>query len=437
LGLFPAGEVSSYKLNQGKVTDRQWQFSMLKFLKKARVPVVPVYFTGCNSVTFNILGFIHPVLRTVKLPSELLNKQGKVISIRIGSPISVREQDEFRELQEYGRLLRNKTYSLSLALKPEPKKKAPVIGTSLPIIEELPQHRIENEIESITGEFLLFQLQGNHVFCAPSNRIPGIMQEISRLREVTYRSVGEGTNKPFDRDRYDNYFWQLFIWDGGARKIVGGYRVGKGDQILEQYGLGGYYISSLFKIEDAFKPVLNVSLELGRSFIVREYQRKPLSLFLLWKGILYLLLKMPEYRYLIGPVSIPNDFREISKSLVVDFLMTNSYNAEFGMHIRPRNPFNMTREKLIDLPLFHRYTNKEIPRLEKFIQDIDPGFRLPVLLKKYLSVNSEVLGFNVDPLFNNCLDALVILDLFEVPTEMIESLSKEINDHSILDRFRK
>jgi len=437
LGLFPAGEVSSYKLKQGAVADREWQYSILKFIKKAKLPVVPVYFHGHNSVLFNLLGFIHPMLRTVRLPAEFLNKQGREIRIRIGSPVSLREQDEFTEIGEFGKMLRMKTYSL--ARMPEPPVKLSRIIVSHPahIVEETPEALIRQEIDDLMAGHLLFSLQGHHVFCAPSQKIPNILREIGRLREITYREVGEGTAKPIDIDPYDEYFEQLFIWDSQPGKIVGGYRVGKGEDIFNKYGIAGHYINSLFKIDRKFEPVLRVSMELGRSFIVKEYQKKPLSLFLLWKGILYLLLKAPKYRYLIGPVSISSEFSGIARTLVVKYLATDCYNSEYGALIKPRSPFRRSRCRHIDPALFLRYVKKDISRLDRFIQDMDHGLKIPVLLKKYLSVNSEVIGFNIDRKFNNCLDALIILDLFDVPLKTIESLSKEFNDPSIAERFRK
>jgi putative hemolysin len=437
LGIFPAGEVSTYQFNKGCITDKEWQYSILKFIKKVHVPVVPVYFNGHNSALFHFLGMIHPVLRTVKLASEIKNKQGRTIKIRVGQAIPVKEQDEFRDVGEYGKFLRMQTYNLGLDLRKT--KIFPPILHSVPekIISPIDPHSILNEIESLKSKHLLFNIKENYVFCVPTPEIPNIMTEIGRLRESTYREVGEGTNKSVDIDAYDSYFEQLFIWDDRENQIIGGYRVGKGDQILISRGIEGFYIHSLFRIQPALKPILGVSMELGRSFIVRNYQKKALSLFLLWKGILYLLLKNPEYRYLIGPVSISNEFSECSKSLVVEFLKRNYFNSEIAEYVRSKKKFIPRIDKSINKEILHRYTEKNITRLDRLIQDIDPAFKTPILLKKYISVNAEIAGFNIDQNFNNCLDALMILDLFEVPFETIESLSKEFNDQSILDRFKK
>lgn len=437
MGIFPAGEVSSYKLKYKEVADREWQHSMLKFIKKAGVPIIPIYFSGHNSIQFNMLGFIHPLLRTVKLPSEVFNKAGNEINIRIGSPVTFAEQDRFRDISDYGKFLRMKTYALSLSLKPVKHNYRFIIHSPEPIIEQVSDDLIRQEIEQIRKTHLLFSVRENCVFCAEAAIIPNILKEIGRRREKTYREVGEGTNKSLDLDRYDPYFDQLFIWDDLQKQIVGGYRVGKGNRILSQFGRNGFYIHSLFKIHPEFTPVLNVSLELGRSFIIREYQKKTFPLFLLWKGILYLLLKNPEYRYLLGPVSISNEFSQYAKTLCVEFLKANFFNTEFASYIRPKNPYRGKVHKVFPKDILFRHTENDLTKLDEFIQDFDPQYKTPILLKKYLSVNAEVLGFNVDPLFNNCLDALMILDLFEVPLTTIESLAKEFHDQSILERFRK
>jgi hypothetical protein len=265
--------------------------------------------------------------------------------------------------------------------------------------------------------------------------MPNILHEIGRLRELTFREVGEGTNRATDLDEFDLYYNQMFIWDRDEEKIVGAYRIGKGADIIRQFGVQGFYTQSLFRMKKGFKDTLNQSLELGRSFIVKEYQRKPLPLFLLWKGILYFLLRNPEYRYLLGPVSISNTYSDKSKELIIRYIMANFYDYQSAKHIHPRNRHKVTtRDENLNTALENM--TDDIRSLDKFIGDIDEYNKgLPVLLKKYLGLNAKIIGFNVDPKFNNCLDGLIILDLFDVPQETIVSLSKEANDMSILERF--
>lgn len=437
LGLFPAGEVSAYQADSNNVEDKEWGVSVVKMIKKAHVPVVPIYFKGSNSLLFQLLGLIHPMLRTVKLPSELLNKKNRVVKLRVGNPIPVETQDSFTDIVQYGKFLRAKTYLLgsSLEVKKFFLKSQKAEQKAEPVAVETESSLLKKEVEDIVSDYLLFNMKNYSVYCAPSIKIPNILNEIGRLREVTFRAVGEGTNRSVDIDEYDLYYFHLFIWDNDMDRIVGAYRVGKGKEIIDRYGVKGFYINSLFKIRKAMLPVLYESIELGRSFIVEDYQRKPLPLFLLWKGILYFLIKNPEYRYLIGPVTISGKYTDVSKELIMKFIVRNHYNKDLARYISPRCKYRVeTGDPDVDVMLDASQDN--IAVLDKMIGDIEPSSdKLPVLLKKYISLNAHIIGFNIDPKFNMCLDGLLILDLFDVPMSTIESLSKEINDDTILNRF--
>ena len=430
LGIFPAGEVSAYQKGKREITDREWHSVVIKLIRKAQVPVIPVFFEAKNSKLFYFLGKINPLLRTIKLPSELLNKKNQLLKVRIGYPISVNEQNLFTDIKEYGDFLRMKTYTLGGKIKSkklfclQPKEKL--------LISEVPQKQIISEVKSLTDKNLLFTLENYKVYHAKSEIIPNILREIGRLREITYREVGEGTGKSIDIDKYDSWYTHLFIWDDDANCIVGAYRMGKGKELLEQFGMKGFYLQSLFKFNDKILPTLEKSIELGRSFIRKEYQRKTLSLFLLWKGILYFLLKNQEYRYLIGPVSISDSFSDFSKGLIVEFLKANCYNKELSQYVIPRNEFNYNLADHIDVSVFLKFMNNDISRLDKFIHDIEPEQRIPVLFKKYIKQNARIIGCNVDPKFNYCLDVVMLLDLKDVPHEVIDSLSKEASDTIIV-----
>lgn len=436
LCIFPAGDISTYG-NFDSSTDLVWQFPVVKFIKKAGVPILPVLFQGTNSRLFHLLAKIHPSLRQVRLPSELLNKRHKNIKIRIASPINVTEQDKFCDVYQFGRFLRAKTYSMASDIEVKrffnySTKQSPKVE---PIMDPVSSELILKEINSIKQDYTLFKLKNYTAFCVPSKLIPNILNEIGRLREITFREVGEGTNLSIDIDEFDLYYNQMFIWDEDESRLVGAYRIGLGNEIIAQYGVRGFYLHTLFRINDEFKPVLNESLELGRSFVIREYQRKPMPLFLLWKGILYFLLKNPEYRYLIGPVSISNNYSTISKDLIIKFIMRNHLNWKMAQHIKPRNSYKF-KSSNPDINILMENMEHDINRLDKTIGDLDElNSGLPVLLKKYIKLNSKIIGFNVDPKFNNCLDGLIVLDVYDVPKNTIESLSKEANDGSILDRF--
>ncbi|MDA3867070.1 MAG: GNAT family N-acetyltransferase [Salinivirgaceae bacterium] len=432
LGFFPAGEVAAYDNDTKTVSDRRWKTTYLKLLQSLEIPIVPIYFQGKNSNLFHMISSIHPLLGSA---GEFFGKK-KEIRVRIGNPILPKETQEYEDMDKYGRYLRAKTHALESEIEvrkffrtaprreKEPEK----------IIDPVAIEKMMHEIKHIQ-KHKLFSSDKYTVYCPPTLEIPNIHREIGRVREITFRDIGEGTNRSIDIDEFDLYYNQLFIWDHEQNKIVGAYRVGKGKEIISQFGVKGFYTQSLFKIHKDFTPILKESLELGRSFIAKEYQRKPMSLFLLWKGILYFLLKHPEYRYLIGPVSISNEFSKFSKDLIIKFLKQYHFDHELGRLVTPRKAFQVHSKYDTDIVLEN--ARDDISKLDRFISDIEPtNFRMPVLLKKYLKQNAKIIGFNIDPKFNNALDGFIILDLYEVPFNMIESLSKEVKDESILNRFK-
>ncbi len=436
LCIFPAGEVSGYDTYRN-ISDRLWQYSAIKFIKTSGVPVVPVYFQGHNSRLFYLMERIHPNLKVIKLPSEMLNKRNKLVKVRIGSPVSVAEQESFTDIYQFGRYLRAKTYSLSSKIEVKRffnyslKRQQRVEEIAPPVEEQL----ILQEVKNLEKEYLLFRLKNYAIFCAPSKEIPNILYEIGRLREMTFREVGEGTNRSIDLDEFDLYYHQMFIWDEVANKIAGAYRIGKGADILHRYGIRGFYTHTLFRMKTTMEPTLMQSMELGRSFVVKEYQRKPMSLFLLWKGILYFILKNPDYRYLFGPVSISNNYGKKSKDMIIKFIMAHHFDWQRAKYISPRNSYKF-KSNDNNINVLMESMGEDINKLDRTIGDVDEmNSGLPVLLKKYIKQNANIIGFNVDPKFNKCLDGLIILDLFDVPKNTIESLSKEANDGSILERF--
>lgn len=439
MALFPAGEVSAYQSESNLIVDREWQEQIIRAVRMAGVPVVPVYFHGTNSRWFHILGRIHPLLRTARLGSEMINKRHKVIKVRIGKPVSVKEQAEFTDSARLCRYLRARTYSLGSALEVRPffsgfrrRRKT----RQEPVAPAVDKELLREEINALRPSYELFATRNYVVLFAPTRVLPNLIREIGRLRELTFRAVGEGTNRATDIDEYDFYYHHLIVWDDEAGAVVGSYRIGKGKEIFSQYGIKGFYINSLFRIRKAFAPYLKESLELGRSFIVKEYQRKAMSLFLLWKGLLTVLLNHAEYRYMIGPVSISNEFSPLSKSLIVEFVLNNHFDHEMARLVKPRKEYVIQGDKRVDSSIIIDTAEKDITKVETVVSDVDNGFRIPVLLKKYLELNARIIGFNIDPDFNNCLDGLIMVDVYNIPAEFITTLSRELDEESVRARFR-
>jgi putative hemolysin len=426
LGIFPAGEVSSYQKKYNCITDKDWNPVIIKMIKRANVPVIPVYVEAKNSRLFYLLGKINPVLRTLKIPSEFLNKKNKPFKICIGNPICAADFNAFSDLNDFGEFLRFKTYSLANNLNSVSKSTA--VSFEIPVISEIQKERLKKDVSELPVANRLSSVEEYDVFFASASQIPNILQEIGRLREITYREVGEGTGKEIDIDAYDSFYHHLFIWDRTEECIVGAYRMGKGKELFAQNGINGFYTHSLFDISEKMYADLEITIELGRSFIRREYQKKPLSLFLLWKGILYFLIKNPEYRYLLGPVSISDSFSDLSKGIILEFLKKYYTHPTLTEWIKPKNPFGYNLSAHFNSDLILKYTGNDISKLDKIIHDIEPEQRIPVLLKKYLKQNATILAANVDPKFNYCLDVLMLLDLKDAPPDVIDSLSKEISD---------
>jgi len=427
IGIFPAGEVSQFKTSMRKIVDKEWNLIAGKFIKKAKVNVLPVYFSGSNSVLFNLLSMIHPSLRDAKLPSEMLNKKDNTIIVRIGNPIRAEQLENFIDTYQMLRFLRAKTYALGSSLKVSPFFRNPfkIKRKPEPIIDAVPVELLEADIDALRPHDLILSHQNYEVFIAEATLIPNVLREIGRLREITFRSEGEGTNRSIDIDEYDVHYLHLFIWDTEEKKIVGAYRIGRGADLYNKFNVKGFYLNELFKIDRGFVPILKQSLEMGRSFIVEEYQRKHASLFLLWKGVLLYLRNNPEYRYLIGPVSISNNFSTLSKELMVKFIKEHHYDWELAKFVKPRKKFKPNL-KSDDSEILLKQSFKNLKDLDLQISEIEAtNAKVPILLKKYISQNSKIIGFNIDPKFNDALDGFLIMDLQNVPEDTIKMLDKE------------
>ena len=428
LGMFPAGEVSTYK--DGKLmVDKPWEEGAIKVIRKAQVPVVPIYFHAKNSNLFYTLSKINDTLRTAKLPSELLTQKNRVIKVRIGKPISVAEQNEHQNIDEYSDFLRKKTYMLANSFDDEKLLSIPNLKISKEakqIAKPANHTKILEEITEIKkGDFRLLQSKNYEVFLVTADKIPNILHEIGRLREITFREVGEGTNEAIDLDQCDNYYHHMFLWDEENQVIAGAYRMGLGSEIFPKYGISGFYLNDLFRFEPELNTMMSQSIEMGRAFIIKEYQQKPMPLFLLWKGIVHTTLRYPEHKYLIGGVSISNQFTEFSKSLMIEFMKSHYYDPYVAQYIHPKKEFKV-KLKDADKDFVFNETEADLNKFDKIIDEIEPGsLRLPVLIKKYIKQNARVIAFNVDPKFNNAVDGLMYIRIADLPESTVKPVMEE------------
>ena len=371
LGMFPAGEVSTYK--DGKLmVDKPWEEGAIKVIRKAQVPVVPIYFHAKNSKLFYFLSKIDDTLRTAKLPSELLTQKDRVIKVRIGKPISVNEQNEHQTIEEYSEFLRKKTYMLANSFDDEDSKLLNPVNLNLKapkppkqIVKPANHEEILKEIEELKkGDYRLTQSKNYQVYFVSADKIPNILHEIGRLREITFREVGEGTNESIDLDQYDQYYHHMFLWDDDAQVIAGAYRMGLGSEIYPKFGIEGFYLQDLFRFEPELYDMMSKSIEMGRAFIIKEYQQKPMPLFLLWKGIVHTTLRHPEHKYLIGGVSISNQFTDFSKSLMIEFMKSHYYDPYVAQYIHPKKEFKV-KLKDADKDFLFNETEADLNKFDK------------------------------------------------------------------------
>lgn len=429
LGVFPAGEVSSWHNDVKAVADPRWKAPVIKLVQHSGVPVVPVWFDGANSLVFQVLGMINPSLRTLALPTEMLRMRGRKVRMRIGKPIQPKELLAFSGAEQLARFLRAKTYALGSGVQVKRELFAPLRFPRKPkeIVDEQPTSTLTREIEGL-GDLRLNQQGEFDLYLAPSHRIPNVLREIGRLREVTFRAVGEGTNKAVDLDEFDLYYEHLFLWDREKSQLAGAYRIGDGRKIMARYGKRGFYISTLFRLDRPMERVLKHCFELGRSFIAQEYQRQRLPLFMLWRGLLLHILANPEQNYLIGPVSISGTYSRFSRALIMEFARQHHYDEALARHVHPKHRFRVRPDKA-DSEVLVQASQADLKQMDRLIAEVDPHERaMPVLLKKYLLLNARIIGFNRDPRFNDALDGLMVLDLNKLPEKTVEDLKKGMSE---------
>ncbi len=430
LGMFPAGEVSTYK--DGKlVVDKTWEEGAIKVIRKAQVPVVPIYFHAQNSNLFYILSKINDTLRTAKLPSELLTQKDRVIKVRIGKPIPVAEQNEHTTIEDYSEFLRKKTYMLANSFNEESKQfiSVPNLKTAKSpkqIATPANQEKMMAEVNKLRdSDCRLLQSKNYEVFFTEADKIPNILHEIGRLREVTFREVGEGTNESIDLDKYDQYYHHMFLWDDETNQIAGAYRMGLGSEIFPKYGMEGFYLNDLFRFESELHDMMKQSIEMGRAFIIKDYQQKPMPLFLLWRGIIHTTLHYPEHKFLLGGVSISNQFTDFSKSLMIEFMKSNYYDPYIAQYVHPKKEFKV-KLKDADKDFIFDEAEADLNKFDKIIDELEPGnLRLPVLIKKYIKQNARLVAFNVDPLFNNAIDGLMYIRIADIPESTMKPVMEE------------
>jgi putative hemolysin len=423
--LFPSGEVSSFGWRRFQLKEPVWSQTMEKFLLSLNAPIHPVDIHASLSPFFYVVGSLGPKTRTALLPGEAVRK-------RFFSPVDIR-------IGQGQRMVEGAENSLHFTLetrrkqlrKLPPKDKYPRFFVQrprkqVPLAEPVAVDAVTAEIKELVRAGKSLTSHGPYlVLIAEAHQIPKSLLEIGRLREVTFRAIGEGSGKARDLDRFDQTYRHLLLWNTATNALQGAYRLGFGPELYREGGIRAFYLREFFKMHGRAKSFMAESLEMGRAFIVPEAQQKPFPLFLLWKGIIHVLLRHPELRYVIGSVSISNSYSKHSQAVMLAFIKHHFWDAQWYAEFRPKKAFKL-RLRGEDKRFVASSKPEDLMHIDRMIGDLEPaGMRMPVLIKKYIGQNAKVLGFNRDPEFNT-VDALMYMDINEMPEKTLAPVLEEL-----------
>jgi putative hemolysin len=425
LAVFPAGEVSHWQMPAAQIADPEWNAAAVRLMRHSGASALPVYFCRDNSMGFQLMSMVHPKLRGAFLLQEFLQQKGKTVEVRVGSAIendSITTFGDDRDATEY---LRWRTYLLARRSKPDVSPLMAVrsklaLMAHEPVASAVSSDLLVREIEQLPRERCLAENSDLAVYLGTAHEIPQLVREVGRLREVTFRAVGEGTGKRLDLDRFDDYYWHLLLWHKTRGELVGAYRAGSTAEILPKHGASGLYTSTLFRYDEALFETLGPALELGRSFVRPEYQRQYAPLLLLWKGIARLVASRPEIPVLFGAVSISNDYSKASREMIFRFFQERMKDDELARLVEPRHPFRPAFLQRWDCRGMCQAV-RDLDELSQPITDVESdGKGLPILLRQYAKIGGKMVGFNVDRKFSNVLDGLVMVDLRQTEPAVLE-----------------
>jgi putative hemolysin len=419
LAMFPAGEVAHLNWMEHAITDPAWKTTAARLALRHECPVIPVYFEGANSLSFQLTGTLHPHLRTITLAREFRKLRGKTVRLRIGSAIPYNVLKAHGTPERATEYLRSRTFFLSY------RTRAASVSTHASPVEAEPEtahppatrRLLSEEVAALPADCEIIRNADFSVYLAEARQIPRVLLEIGRCRELAFRLVGEGTGRQLDLDEFDERYHHLFLWHRGDGCLAGAYRLALTSKILEQFGPRGLYTNTLFRYRPEFFGRIGPAIELGRSFVSPEYQKSYSPLLLLWRGITRFIQRNPEAAVLFGAVSISRDYREASRGLMATYLSARATH-DLARLVEPRIPFRAPGSQSI-----RRLASvaANIDDISLSVADIETDRKgIPVLVRQYLKAGGKLLALNVDPHFSDALDALLLADLRTAPPAILE-----------------
>jgi len=410
LVLFPAGKVSHFRKDKNRMTDGEWNRIAAKLSKKLNIPVLPIFFAGSNSKFFQTMGRIYYRFRLLMLTREMMKMKGKTIQLYLGNLLkseqlkgSSREITDFLRVHTY---LQNPDYIFTRQVEAD--------NTDLPeLIPPVPYKLIKKELEQLPKKQHLLDLKNYSVYYGYYEQLENTVREITRLRELTFREMEEGSGKDRDTDRFDKTYTQLFIVNNNTEKIIGAYRMGQIDLLLKNNNIKDIYLSKMFNFEGDFYSKMKSGVEMGRSFLITSEQKSIHGFFLLWRGIGEFMVRNPKYRYLYGTVSLSNVYDPRSIALIHRVLVgeKNLVNPTTDIEIKlhPEVDEYLTKNKL---------NIKELDLLVKSIESDGKG--LPVLVRQYAKLGAQFISIGSDIEFRRTPGMLLVVNTGEAPAKTIQ-----------------
>ena len=400
--IFPSGEVS--RARPEGIKDVVWHPGFLRFAQRAQAPVIPVHIQAGNSRLFYLASIINKPLSALLLVREMFNNRNVHIRFRIGKPIPMHFVDEkgLTEKALVG-LFKRHLYRLG-------KGKSGLFKSEVPVAHPEDRKQLKRELREC--ELLGKTRDDKHIYLYSGELNDSLMREIGRLRELSFRRVGEGSGRRRDIDDYDRWYQHIVLWDNEALEVVGAYRLGIGSNILDNKGIKGFYLHSLFQINESFAPVIQQGIELGRSFVQPAYWGSR-GLDYLWQGIGAYLAKNPDIRYLYGPVSIPQSFPKSATDLMICFYQRWYGNRAARCETSARNPYQPDMNEKSGMRIRGQSIDEDADTVKQHLSMC--GVSVPTLYKQYIDLcelpGTHFLGFNIDPDFSFCIDGLILIDL--------------------------
>lgn len=425
--IFPAGEVASLAPGTLSVRDAPWHVSVMALIRRAGmgVRVLPVFVPGSASLLFHLAGKLHPRLRTLLLPREMLRLRRRAVTLRVGRAFPAETLGtRFASDADALRYLRFRTFLLAGRARSDTRFDARMRRLTLddgnpepePVIPPVDPMRLSAELGGLPPEALLLEEGSYALYAAQGREIPETLREIGRLRELTFRAAGEGTGRDLDTDDFDAAYQQIILWHRETHEIIGCYRLAFSDTLAERDGLRALYTRTLFRFDERFLGHLpGPAVELGRSFVRPGFQRTFAPLLLLWRGVLTFIARHPRYTVLFGPVSISHDFRPAAREMLLEHLRTRCFDRSLARWVSPRLPPRRPRFAEWRHPDYADFLRTESD-VNAALAEIEEGRReMPVLIRQYLKLGGRIAAFNVDPDFGTVVDGLIVVDLLRAP----------------------